>query len=914
MALEATLKRLTIIALSLLAVVGLLAGCVDTSGPTPQATLIDQNGDLVGVNLSGGSGGGTGPAGPQGPQGPQGPSGPTGATGATGDNGTAATITVGSTTTGLPGTDATVVNSGTTSAAILDFTIPRGDKGDQGDPGTPGSPGSPGAPGSNGQGYTNRGAWVSSDNYSAYDVLTDGGQTFECYLGLNNSTTAPASDTSHFQIWAQKGSDGAPGAPGSPGSPGPNVVSSNTTTAFTDVLVGNSGNVTQVAQGTAGQVLTSNGSGVPTYSTILLPSTLIYYFQDTASDVASAKKQLAEPYTPKTTALYSGVTTGLVQTFATDPGIPGVTHLPAGSFEFHIHARVTTGGMKPVQLYAEIWECDASGGDIAKIGTSETSVVLTTSEAEYREYFTTANVYTMAATTSRVKTKIYATVGSTGSSPDVDLYWGDEADSHIALPTSTSPADDDSAYGTGNVTSVSVASANGFGGTVANASTTPAITITTNVTGILKGNGTGVSPAAAADIPGYGIVPSGATMPVSPVEGQLFLQDTTGRRILSQYDGANWQALRSYGTITVYVSTTGTDDLNHGTGTGSNAFLTIAYAIAAFPQTMVTSGLTIYAGAGTFAGDITINKGGFFPYPGLSIIGSTTQLLSTTATGGIQGSGPTTYPYVTGTFTANQYNNKIIHFTSGTNSGTYRIIGLTTTTKLYIEGTTLPAVPLNGDTYEILNWATIITGKVNIYQLSGVTGSDDTGPKFQFIQFENTSNSPAMVYCQNSFVAFQYDYFKNDSSNLYSLFADMKSTLIVEWCLFTQGSTTTIGTTIMSQEISEVDVDSCVMIGGGTANGAALLARCGSVIALGWSDISAYQIAAQADSNSTVSFQFWGGLQALIHGNAYPLSIVQHSYAIVNGMMYGGHKIDGTTDANTNPNNVDTGSYSYVTS
>jgi hypothetical protein len=47
------------------------------------------------------------------------------------------------------------------------------------------------------------------------------------------------------------------------------------------------------------------------------------------------------------------------------------------------------------------------------------------------------------------------------------------------------------------VTSVSVATANGFAGTVATSTTTPAITLTTSVTGILKGNGTAVSAAVA---------------------------------------------------------------------------------------------------------------------------------------------------------------------------------------------------------------------------------------------------------------------------------------------------------------------------------------------------------------------------------------------------------------------------------
>jgi len=58
--------------------------------------------------------GAQGPVGPQGPQGPQ---------------GTAATVAAGTTTTGLAGTNAIVTNSGTSSAAVFDFTIPRGDTG-----------------------------------------------------------------------------------------------------------------------------------------------------------------------------------------------------------------------------------------------------------------------------------------------------------------------------------------------------------------------------------------------------------------------------------------------------------------------------------------------------------------------------------------------------------------------------------------------------------------------------------------------------------------------------------------------------------------------------------------------------------------------------------------------------------------
>lgn len=51
--------------------------------------------------------------------------------------------------------------------------------------------------------------------------------------------------------------------------------------------------------------------------------------------------------------------------------------------------------------------------------------------------------------------------------------------------------------GSGTVTSASVVTANGFAGSVATATTTPAITLNTTVTGITKGNGTALSAAVA---------------------------------------------------------------------------------------------------------------------------------------------------------------------------------------------------------------------------------------------------------------------------------------------------------------------------------------------------------------------------------------------------------------------------------
>lgn len=82
-----------------------------------------------------GAAGATGAIGPQGLKGDTGdtgPQGPTGLTGATGATGSAATISIGTVTTGAAGSSAVVTNAGTTSAAVLNFTIPRGADGSSG--------------------------------------------------------------------------------------------------------------------------------------------------------------------------------------------------------------------------------------------------------------------------------------------------------------------------------------------------------------------------------------------------------------------------------------------------------------------------------------------------------------------------------------------------------------------------------------------------------------------------------------------------------------------------------------------------------------------------------------------------------------------------------------------------------------
>ena len=81
---------------------------------------------------SGGEQGPTGPTGEQGPTGPtgeQGLTGPTGEQGPTGPTGETPVLTIGTVTTGAPGTEAEATITGTSPNFILNLTIPQGPTG-----------------------------------------------------------------------------------------------------------------------------------------------------------------------------------------------------------------------------------------------------------------------------------------------------------------------------------------------------------------------------------------------------------------------------------------------------------------------------------------------------------------------------------------------------------------------------------------------------------------------------------------------------------------------------------------------------------------------------------------------------------------------------------------------------------------
>ena len=233
-------------------------------------SLMAQKGDTGATGASGATGE-TGPRGLQGetgPQGQQGTAGATGQTGATGpqgpqgDAGTAATIQVGSVSASAAGSNPTVTNSGSSTAAVLNFSLPRGATGPQGAQGVTGAAGAQGADGAQGatgpqgpQGntgnaatiavgtvstglagsnvivtnsgstgaatfdftiprgdtgasgsFTWRGGWNSATAYGTNEVVAYNGTSYIAVA--NNQNVRPDTDTTKWNVMAQAGAEG----------------------------------------------------------------------------------------------------------------------------------------------------------------------------------------------------------------------------------------------------------------------------------------------------------------------------------------------------------------------------------------------------------------------------------------------------------------------------------------------------------------------------------------------------------------------------------------------------------------------------------------------------------------------------------------------------------------------------------
>jgi len=303
------------------------------------------------------------------------------------------------------------------------------------------------------------------------------------------------------------------------------------------------------------------------------------------------------------------------------------------------------------------------------------------------------------------------------------------------------------------------------------------------------------------------------------------------------YAQTGWKPKQSLGNSTIYVSKAGTDDLEHGTGTsatsgslttnqsyrvvtfvagdnfinvgGANAsstqfkatgttptdwthgstlvaidstsFLTVQYAIDAIPP--VLGGYCyVCIGDGTFAESVTITgKANGENYGGNTIrlwgTMSTVESL-TCAAGCVKGatSTPGSLKRSAGSWTLNQRQNLRVRMTSGDNVNDIHIIDSNTAgDTLTITGSFWIDAPSAGETFDIQDWATIVTatnlgvnqGGVYIYDLK-VTGSGFLGGIFlsgswAYLQGCNYtgSNTSGMLHMSRSWVYAGYNLFKN---------------------------------------------------------------------------------------------------------------------------------------------------------
>jgi hypothetical protein len=238
------------------------------------------------------------------------------------------------------------------------------------------------------------------------------------------------------------------------------------------------------------------------------------------------------------------------------------------------------------------------------------------------------------------------------SASGVPSILADGTTGQVLTATTGSPPSWVSPATSGTVTTVSVASANGFAGTVANATTTPAITLTTSQTGLLSGNGTAITGTAITQ---YNVLTAGTSnAPNSVAPGA-----TSGVPLISQ--GSSSQP--AFGTAVVA-----------GGGTGVTT-MTTAYAPVC-SGTTATGALQV-ASTGLATSGYVLTSNGVAALPSFQF--SSSQGTFTPTVFGATTAGTATYINQVGTYTRlgnTLFFNIFLNWSSGTGSGNLQFGGL----------------------------------------------------------------------------------------------------------------------------------------------------------------------------------------------------------------------------------------------
>lgn len=186
---------------------------------------------------------------------------------------------------------------------------------------------------------------------------------------------------------------------------------------------------------------TGNGAtaGNPSWQPAPVQDAASYYFTASSSDVSNHFQMVDTPYSLLSSTTVASLSNGTtsIQNWVTNANIPGDTFIPQGTIHFHIDA-AQTAGTKPTDIYAEVWEENASGANIGLIARTSSSTSLTGSLAPYDLYATLASPYTLASITSRIAVKTFAEVSGILLAPTAQVYYGGTSNnSRIDLPGQT---------------------------------------------------------------------------------------------------------------------------------------------------------------------------------------------------------------------------------------------------------------------------------------------------------------------------------------------------------------------------------------------------------------------------------------------------------------------------------------------
>jgi hypothetical protein len=215
---------------------------------------------------------------------------------------------------------------------------------------------------------------------------------------------------------------------------------------------------------------------------------------------------------------------------------------------------------------------------------------------------------------------------------------------------------------------------------------------------------------------------SGSIFPTSPAPttGQWFLHAPTGRQILYQYNGTSWVPIISLGSITTYVDKTdGTDAIDKGFGTDTNAYKTIQYAINQIPS-LYSGNVTITCSAESYAEAVVLRgkiPAGNFSFTLQGTLPSPTVSATSTSAASASNSAQATVTVTGAGWVASAYKTMLIKFTSGTQNGQYFIIDDNTTDTLTLAGNASGLAA--GVTFEIYDFGTTTT---SITASAGIRG------------------------------------------------------------------------------------------------------------------------------------------------------------------------------------------------